>query len=115
MIETDKTKFSLNYLIAGEGIKDWYKALGNGWRIAVIVTLGAFLILGIRGCFVKQPQNINKPHVIVTPFAKVEKIDQTSTQISMTEKTWEAGLGGGAITYDNKSGVGVWGWLKKKW
>jgi len=115
----DKSKFDLKYLLIGEGAKDWYKALGNGWRLALI---GIVLILIIAGgitiknfLFPKPSQNVNKPTAVALPFSKVDKIDQTSTQILMEEKSWEAGVGGGVITYDNKAGMAVGGWVKKKW
>lgn len=106
--------FNLKYLFTGEGVKDWYKALGAGWRIAVMVALAFFLLTGIRGCFTKISPNVNKPHVIVTPFAKVEKIDQSNVQVSVTEKNWEVSLGMGAIRYDNKDGVIIGGTIKRK-
>jgi hypothetical protein len=107
-------KFDLTYLFTGEGIKDWYKALGAGWRIGVMCLLGFLLLSGIRGCFTKVSPNVNKPHVIVTPFAKVEKIDQSNVQISMTEKNWELSLGMGVMRYDNKDGVIMGGTIKRK-
>jgi predicted negative regulator of RcsB-dependent stress response len=36
-MEIDKTKFNLGYLLKGDGKKDWFKALGNGWRLGVIL------------------------------------------------------------------------------
>lgn len=35
--EIDKSKFNLKYFFVGDGAKDWFKALGNGWRLLVII------------------------------------------------------------------------------
>ncbi|MFA5299836.1 MAG: hypothetical protein WC389_16755 [Lutibacter sp.] len=119
MAEDNKTKFSLKYLIAGEGKKDWYKALGNGWRIAVIVILAILLFAGGMQVwnffFPKKSGNVNNPHTVVLPFAKVDKVDQTSTQVLIEEKAWELSVGAGILNYDNKSGVAFGGVLKRKW
>ena len=119
MAEDNKDQFNLKYLIAGNGKKDWYKALGNGWRIAAI---GVVVILLVAGgmqvwnfFFPKKSGNVNNPHTVVLPFAKVDKIDQTSTQVLIEEKAWELAVGAAGITYDNKSGLLVGGWLKRKW
>lgn len=111
-------KFNLLYFFKGAGIEDWWKALGMFWRIIVVIFLIILMTSGIRtviGWFIKPQQNVNKPTVITTPFSHVDKIDQTSTQISMTEKTWEAGFGGGVIRYDDKDGIGAWSWIRKRW
>lgn len=111
--------FDLKYLIKGSGAEDWYKALGNGWRIVVIGILALLLIAGGMQVwnffFPKKSGNINKPTAITLPFSRVGNIDQTSTQVLIEEKSWELGLGGAAITYDNKSGLVVGGWVKRKW
>ena len=106
--------FSLKYFLLGKGLPDWFSAWGSGWRIILTIILLFFLISGIRGCFVKEPKNINKPHVIVTPFAKVEKIDQSNVQVSVEEKPWEVSLGGAVLRFDNKDGVLVGGMIKRK-
>lgn len=46
MTEIDKNKFSFKYLLFGEGKKDWYKALGNGWRLIVIGIIATVLVFG---------------------------------------------------------------------
>ena len=105
----DKNKFNLSYFFSGDGLKDWWKAAGMFWRIIVIILALIALTVGAQtviGWFIKPQQNVNKPHVIVTPFAKVEKIDQTSTQVNVSpEKPWELGAGIGALRFDNKDGV----------
>lgn len=112
----DKTKFNLGYFVKGEGWKDFFKAWGLGWRLILTFLILFFLASGIKGCFLKEPKNINKPKVTVLPGAKVEKIDQTSTQINFErEKTWEAGIGVGMLNFDNKTGNGGFVWLKKRW
>ena len=116
--EKPGANFDLLYFFKGEGLKDWWKALGMGWRLLVIAISIITLLTGVRtvvGWFIKPQQNVNKPTVVVTPFAKVDKIDQTSTQISMTEKAWEAGIYFGGIRYDNKDGVMIGCSLKRKW
>jgi len=44
-MDTDKNKFNLKYLFVGEGKKDWFKAMGLGWRLAVII--GGLVLVGI--------------------------------------------------------------------
>jgi hypothetical protein len=117
MADIDKTKWNLQYFLTGDGLKDWWKAAGNLWRgLAIIAGLVAFTVGAqtVIGWFIKPQQNINKPTVVVTPFSRVDKIDQTSTQISISEKTWEVGVGGGGLRYDNKDGICAFGWVKKK-
>lgn len=115
----DKTKFDLKYLFFGEGAKDWYKAIGNGWRIFVLSVFALLLIAGFlwvkNFLFPKPGQNINKPSVVALPGSKIEKVDQTSTQVLMEEKAWEAAVGGGVMTFDNKAGTFLGGWVKRKW
>ncbi len=110
-------KFNLLYFFKGAGLEDWWKALGLGWRLLVIGVGVIVLLSGARtvvGWFIKPQQNVNKPTVVVTPFARVDKIDQTSTQISMNEKSWELSLGMGVMRYDNKDGVIVGATIKRK-
>lgn len=56
----DKTKFNLGYLIKGEGTKDWFKALGNGWRFSVILICIVLIGFTIWKAFFekKNTQNI---------------------------------------------------------
>lgn len=61
MAELDKSKFSLKYLLFGDPAnpgKDWLKALGNGWRIAIIVLA---LILTWKLFFEKK--NLQNIHI----------------------------------------------------
>lgn len=91
-------------------------------KFAVYVVIGIVVLLLIMGgvsiwrfFFPKADKQINNPRVIVTPFAKVEKIDQANTQILLSEKPWEAGAGVGGFQYDNKTGVLLGVWAKRKW
>lgn len=49
-------KFDLGYFIKGNGKEDWFKALGNGWRIGIITLVAFLLILGISTIFKKNIQ-----------------------------------------------------------
>jgi len=85
----------------------------------VIITIGVvLLIVGMfaiwRFIFPKPSQNIHKPTAIVTPFAKVEKLDQSSQQILVEEKPWEVAVGGGVMRYDNKDGAIIGAMIKRK-
>ena len=99
----------------------WYKAFGIGWRLFLVVIVIVIIIAGgvtIKNFFFPKPsQNIHQPSVVALPFSTIEQgaIDQRSTQILMEEKSWEAGVGGGVVTYDNKAGTMLGGWIKKKW
>jgi hypothetical protein len=68
----------------------------------VLIIMGFFAVW--RFLFPKPASNIHKPTAIVTPFAKVEKIDQSSQQVLVEEKPWEVSVGGGVLRYDNKDG-----------
>ncbi|MFA5133078.1 MAG: hypothetical protein WC444_07165 [Candidatus Paceibacterota bacterium] len=111
--------FNLKYLFVGSGTEDWWKALGSLIRIIAMVSLAVLLVLGALNVwnffFPKPSQNIHRPSTIVLPGAKVDKIDQSSIQVMVEEKTWELGVGAGGITYDGKSGLFLGGWIKKKW
>lgn len=99
----------------------WYKAFGIGWRLLLVIIVIIIIAAGavtIKNFFFPKPaQNINQPSVVALPFSTIEAgaVDQRSTQILMEEKSWEAGVGGAAWTYDNKLGSMVGGWVKKKW
>ena len=57
---SDKDKFSLKYLIAGDGKKDWYKAIGTGWRLALIAAALFIAVVGVKSLFEKkQVQNVS--------------------------------------------------------
>jgi hypothetical protein len=79
----------------------------------VMICAVLFVAFAIKNTFFPTKSNVNKPVTIVTPFAKVEKIDNTSTQISVEkEKSFEVGAGGGGLRYDNKDGMFFGGWGK---
>ena len=115
----DKTKFSLPYLVKGKGKQDWYKALGNGWRIGVMITLTLLLLFGAMQVwsffFPKTKSNVNKPTAFVLPMGRVENLDQRSIQISMEEKSWEAGVYVGSGQYDNKMLTFIGFKVSRKW
>jgi hypothetical protein len=115
----EKKSFDLKYLFTGDGIQDWWKALGYTWRIGVIVIIIVLFIAGGMAIWrffnPAKSQNVNKPVAIA--LGKVEKgaIDQTSTQVMIEkEKAWEVGIGGGGIYYDEKTGVFGGGWIRKR-
>jgi hypothetical protein len=79
----DKKKFDLKYFFLGDGLKDWFKSWGNGWRLAVTIGVLFLLILGIKSIFSKtQTQKtqigqvsgdvniIQKPSRFLIPFVE---------------------------------------------
>jgi hypothetical protein len=77
------------------------------------------LIVGLFGLwrffFPTKTGNVNKPMTVITPFARVGKIDNTSTQtVIEKEKPWEVGAGVGVLRYDNKDGWIVGAEIKRK-
>jgi len=88
-------------------------------NIVIIVIVGVITLSGAynlyRFFFPKKQRMTNNPKVTALPFSKIEKIDQTSTQILLEEKSWELGMGAGGLNYDNKAGSIVGLWVKRKW
>jgi len=89
------------------------------YAVYVLITVITFLLFcgGFalwRFFFGKPNKQINKP--VAVAIGRVEKgaIDQTSTQIQLNEKDWEIGVGAGGLQYDNKNGVCLFGFVKKK-
>lgn len=104
----DWKKFLSSFFEAVPWMKNLRFILGTA-LIAVLVYMAWFTF------FRKVPQNVSNQKVVVTPFAKVDKIDQSSIQVMVEEKKWEAGIGVGVIQYDNKSGAFAGVILKRKW
>jgi Na+(H+)/acetate symporter ActP len=102
-------------------LKKWFSGLinpvtwGKSIQYLVMICAVLFVAFAIKNTFFPTKSNVNKPVTIVTPFAKVEKIDNTSTQISVEkEKSFEVGVGVAGMRYDNKDGAIVGGWGKWK-
>ena len=53
-----KGPFNLGYFIKGAGAEDWFKALGNGWRITLILGIGLLLFLGVKSILPKPQKQI---------------------------------------------------------
>ena len=106
---------------AGYDIKRVFepKTLKITANIAIIVIVVVLVLSGAynlyRFFFPRPNKMTNNPKVTALPFSKIDKIDQTSVQIQMEEKPWEAGVGGGVLTYDNKAGSILGGWVRRKW
>jgi hypothetical protein len=99
----------------------WLKGLIDPvtWSKSVMyLVMGAvivFALVCVKSYFFPTKKNINKPVTTVLPFAKVDKIDNTNTQITVEkEKAFEVGVGGGVLRYDNKDGWIGGGWGKYK-
>lgn len=117
------SKSSLNY--PNSTAMDWKKFLASffeavPWMKNIRFILGTALIavlvyMAWFTFFRKVPQNVSNQKVVVTPFAKVDKIDQSSIQVMVEEKTWSADVLVGAVNYDNKSGAFVGFKIGKKW
>lgn len=92
------------------------------YAVYVVITIAAVLLIvgGVslwRWVFKPKDTQVYKPTGIGLAIGHVEKgaVVQESTQISVEkERPWEVGLGAGGINYDNKSGVVVGGWVKRK-
>ena len=115
---TDKTKFSLSYLLAGDGIKDWWKAWGTGWRLVVTILIVVLLLTGAvrvySFIFPKAKQNVSQQRIIALPGSTIGAVDMKTIQVSVEEKTWEVGVGGGVLNYDSKNGAAAFGWVRKR-
>lgn len=104
----DFKKFFLSFFEAVPWVKNLRFILG-----AVVIGIIALTIW--KAWFEKKPANVSNQRVVVTPFAKVEKIDQSSIQVMVEEKTWELGIGVGVLNYDNKNGAFAGVMIKKRW
>ena len=97
--------------IIKERLLHWAQYAG----ITIVVVL--LLVGGVslwRFIFPKPDKQVNRPTSIIVGKAEKGAVDQTSTQVLVTEKPWEVGLGAGALRYDNKDGGFVGGWIKRK-
>jgi len=53
-----KSKFNLKYLFVGDPVnpaKDWFKAIGFGWRIGIIALALGFIIFTFWKAYLKKP------------------------------------------------------------
>jgi hypothetical protein len=86
----DGNKFSLTYFLFGEGKTDWLRTLGDDARRLMIYGLVFLVVYFVWTTFFpRKPQsNVNKPEqtVVVTPGAKVNRIEQTSTNIQKSNE-----------------------------
>ena len=93
--------------------------LSHYTQYVIITAVAVLLIVGgvslWRFIFPKKDTQANNPKVVVTPFARVDAIDQTNTQIDMSEKPWEVGIGVGVVQYDNKAGMMAGAFVKRRW
>lgn len=90
------------------------------YLIYIGLTAGALiLLLGVTQLwtffFGSRNTQTNKPKVIgaALPGSTVS-IDQANTQIDLSERPWEVGIGVGALRYDQKDGYIVGLTLKRK-
>jgi len=108
MAEIDKNKFNLSYLVAGEGLKDWWKSWGAGIRLAVTIIIIYLLIMGgitlWNKLFPKPLINENKPTINVGQGGT-----SNYTVIQNKEKNWSAGPIGGAIKMPHEDELGWFG------
>jgi hypothetical protein len=61
----DKNKFNLKYLFTGDPVnpvKDWYKAIGYGWRIGAIGLVLVLIIFTIWKAFFEK-KNLQQTHI----------------------------------------------------
>ena len=52
----DKSKFNLGYLIKGDGMKDYYKSWGLGFRLVVTLALLFAIVFTVYSFFPKKKQ-----------------------------------------------------------
>lgn len=102
----------------------WIKGFANPttWGKAIVYLIIGGAIIFVLVCvknffFPKKDTQVNRPIAYIAPFAKAEKgaISQDNTQVLVTEKPWEVGVGVGAGRFDNKDGYGGFLTVKRKW
>lgn len=105
-VPENKEKFSLNYLLTGDGAKDWYKAWGSGIRLLITITILTLMGLGIWGIyryFFPKPKPISQ-----TTNISMDKDNKGNVTIinkaNSEEKLNEIGIFGGGIYFDDKPG-----------
>jgi len=87
-----------------------------GKSVVYLVMAGCilFVLVALKNTFFPNKSIVNKPHAVAIGSVAAGAIDQRSTNIVVKDSDWEVGLGGGALTYDNKSGAFGGGWVRKK-
>lgn len=90
----------------------WAQYIGITIVVVLLIVGGVSLW---RFVFPKPDKQTNKPTSIIIGKAEKGAVDQTNTQVLISEKPWEAGVGGGALRYDNKDGWFGGAWIKRKW
>lgn len=108
--------FSWKYLFAGEGIKDWWKALGALWRIVVIIIIFVFFVCGfvtLKNVLFPPPgDNVHKPWIIALPGSTVTNPDLHSEQkMEQKKRPWWMPIpyifGEGAVRTRSSGGGGI--------
>jgi hypothetical protein len=89
MADLDKSKFDLAYFFKGEGLKDWYKALGNGWRLAAIIIALVFVGVTIyRAYFTKNQTQTQKMIIYPFSFSTVTFSPQQEQKQEVKKRAW---------------------------
>jgi hypothetical protein len=94
----DKNKFSMSYLIFGEGPKDWYKALGAFAKVLVVLIILYGLYSAWTYFFPKPTQQSQVIHM-----GKDSKGTVTIQNISKDKKAFIPFIEGGAEARDKEN------------
>ena len=89
---------------------DTYKKYLGYVLITALICLTALGCISLYKFFFPDKKNVNKPEFHISDGGTV-----TYTNVQNDEKSWEVGLGAGALQYDNKTGAFAGGWVKRKW
>jgi hypothetical protein len=124
MSETDRSKFSLSYFFFGEGIKDWWKSWGFGWRLIVTILVILFIVTAVQRVFFSKNQTQTQKLVIMPfSFSTVTYAPQQEQKQEIKKRPWwlpyvfgELYAFGETAGVDNsRTGIGTRGGLRWEW
>jgi hypothetical protein len=108
-------KFNLGYFFKGAGVEDWWKALGHGWRLLVIIALCFVVFKGIMTFFPTQKQT--QTNTITAQAGSTVNIGQSQSSVK-ARPWWLPHLFTELYAFaesDSRTGVGTRGGLQWIW
>ena len=100
-----KGPFNLGYFLAGGGKEAWYKTIGYGWRLAIVIVILFLVAIGVKSLFgKKQVQNVT-----MGPGSSATFIQKTGKRFAIFVEPYVDQAS------DHKFGTGVRGGVRWEW